>query len=41
MLSGDELISGLGTQVEDLLSEEGIGQRVVRQEDDLSSAGGK
>ncbi len=38
LFRGDELIASLGSQVQYVINEEGIGQRLLGQENDLSAA---
>lgn len=39
LLGGDELIIGIGTNVLDVVDDEGIGESVLCEEDDLGAAG--
>lgn len=41
LLGGYELVAGLGAQVFDVVDEKGVGEGVLREEDELSAAGGK
>lgn len=38
MLGGDELIARFGTQIFDIIDEEGVGERLLDEEDELCTA---
>lgn len=41
LLGGDELVARLCAQVFDVVDEEGVGEGVLREKDDLRTAGGE